>query len=499
MKKIILLITLLLVFIPIKASALEDSFHEGEYIPNTYIKKFRGSSGKYEQMRVFRRNRDNRVVYCLELWENMNANKSLKGAYSSNTMSQELQQKLFLIAYYGYGYKDHTDIKWYAVTQYMIWNLLEENSTIYFTDVLNGNRISKYESEMAEINSLVNGHNILPTLPKEVELSYNEELTLIDTNNMIDKYEIINREGLNVKTKDNQIIVKTDKTGSSKLLVRRVDTMYTNPSVIYTDNNGQDLLLPGTFATILLTINFNIKTTDLYINKIDYDTLESIPTGEASFKDTTFELYDIDHNYINTETINENNKIVFKNIGYGTYYLKEIKTGEGYVLNDEEIKIKVNDNNTINIPNHVIKNKILIHKYLSNLDGSHQPEEATFMILNSNGVEVGSFETKDGSYELELPYGKYTFKQLSGKDNYKFVEDFEIDIKEDNITQSFDLYDEEIKEVGDITEPVTEIEEKEIIYDIPNTYIRSSVFDIKMLLLLISIVLIHKDKANEED
>ena len=139
MKKIILLITLLLIFIPLRISALENSFYEGEYIPNTYIKKFKGTIGKYEQMRVFRRNGDNRIVYCLELWKNMNANKSIVGYDADQVnylgITNYKWQRISLLAYYGYGYNTHTDIKWYVITQFLIWQTLEEDSTIYFTDV----------------------------------------------------------------------------------------------------------------------------------------------------------------------------------------------------------------------------------------------------------------------------------------------------------------------------------------------------------------------------
>ena len=41
--------------------------------------------------------------------------------------------------------------KWYAITQVMIWRTTNPESDIYFTDTLNGNRISSYNDEMAEM------------------------------------------------------------------------------------------------------------------------------------------------------------------------------------------------------------------------------------------------------------------------------------------------------------------------------------------------------------
>ena len=83
MKKLLLFIFIILGFVlPNKVNAIESSFYEGEYLQNFYIKKFKNNSstGKYEQMRVFRRKEDNRVVYCLEIWEELE--EKLKQALS---------------------------------------------------------------------------------------------------------------------------------------------------------------------------------------------------------------------------------------------------------------------------------------------------------------------------------------------------------------------------------------------------------------------------------
>ena len=62
-----------------------------------------------------------------------------------------------LIAHYGYGYPNHTDLKWYGVTQYLIWNELGLDD-LYFTDSYYGNRITAYTNEIDEMNSLINNH-----------------------------------------------------------------------------------------------------------------------------------------------------------------------------------------------------------------------------------------------------------------------------------------------------------------------------------------------------
>ena len=45
-------------------------------------------------------------------------------------------ERISLLAYYGYGYEGHSDQKWYAITQVMIWRTTNPESDIYFTDTL---------------------------------------------------------------------------------------------------------------------------------------------------------------------------------------------------------------------------------------------------------------------------------------------------------------------------------------------------------------------------
>lgn len=490
MKKILFVIILLCVFLPMKAYAYSDSFYEGEYIPDAYIKKFNGNKGKYEQMRVLRRNGDNRVVYCLQLWESMKSN-TMNGYIiwprTFGSYDSWIWAKIVLISYYGYGYQNHNSLNWYAATQFMIWELMSPDSTIYFTDKLNGNKTVKFQNEMDEINNLVNAHSIEPTFKHDTNILYNKDYSYVDLNNVLDKYEI--GSGYNIKaSKDNNVLklCSTNKSYTAFKLFKK-DKLYKNDPVVYENDGSQDLLLPGSFREVIATYYFNIKTTDVTINKKDFDTKESVPSGLASFKDTTFNLYDEKHNLIATEKVNDEGQAIFKNIGYGKYYLKEIKSGDGYKLNNREVEINVNENNIFDVYNEVIKNKIKINKSLKNLDGTILKESASFEVYNSNEEKVLSFNTEDGSYEFDLPYGNYVLKQISGKENYKYVDDINIKVEEDGIIQKYDLYDEQIEkieEIGDITDPILETHEfVEVIEDVPDTYKKTGINIIQILMI----------------
>ena len=167
MKKIIMAVILIVVFIPSLVFASSDKFYEGEYLPNAYIKKFKSgaTTGKYEQMRLFRRVSDNTPVYCIELWENVSENEVMSSTDISfyNKLSNDILEKIELYAYYGYGYLDHNNLNWYTATQFLIWKETSPDSNIYFTDTLNGNKADKFTDEMNEIIRLVNEHYMLPS------------------------------------------------------------------------------------------------------------------------------------------------------------------------------------------------------------------------------------------------------------------------------------------------------------------------------------------------
>ena len=258
MKKIFMVLFILFLFAVsgTRVFALEDSFYEGEYISGEYIKKFPGDNnyGRYQQMRVFRRNSDDRVVYCIELWEALRNNVTLNGydkkQYTYANMDYSTWEKVTLIAYYGYGYGDHTDIRWYAITQFMIWKLTSPESNLYFTDTLNGNKIIKYQGEMDEINELIKNHANMPSFNNATyQLTYNDSLTITDKNKVLDRFDITGSGGIDVVKNNYKLTVTKNSVGSSHVMFSNSGKIYDSVPVVYVDDGGQDVF----FFCVLLS------------------------------------------------------------------------------------------------------------------------------------------------------------------------------------------------------------------------------------------------------
>lgn len=454
-KTLMVLIVLLSLFIVpnFKVNALTDSFYVGEYLSGEYIVKLKNQTGKYEQMQVFRRKNDNRIAYCLELWEGINENKTLTGydneQYNYANIDYSDWERVMLISYYGYGYQNHTGQKWIAITQFMIWKTLSPDSTLYFTDTLNGKKVSKYEQEMEEINNLIRSHATLPSFNNQIfTTKYKEDYQVIDTNNVLDKYDITSYNTNKVSKTNNTLTTSTTTIGENTVILANFSKIYSNNPTVYVDPNGQDLLIPGNYNPIYSIVKFNLPEGNITVTKLDRDTNTKIPQGSASLSNSKFILMDKDNTLISTQTITNNNELTFDHLGYGTYYLKEVESGEGYLLNDKIIEIEVNNNYVyVNFYNQVIKEKIIIKKYIRNTMTNEiaVEEGALFSVYDSSNKKITTFKTNyDGKYELTLPYGLYTIKQDSGKSNYLLTDDFTVNVTSNNLTKTYELYNDKL-------------------------------------------------------
>lgn len=453
MKRILMVIIIFLIMlIPKTVFALSDSFYEAEYINGEYIKKFIGNKGKYEQLRVFRSVKDNIPVYCLEIWETLNSNKELNGytnlQYNYGNIPYDIWKKVVLLAYYGYNYKDslydHTNIKWYAITQFMIWNEISKDSIIFFTDTLNGNKIEKYTKEMNEINTLLAMHDIKPSFNNtSYIMNYDEDIILNDDNNVLNRYSIYHDNAIKSSINGNELKFSLKAPGKYTLRLVSDRQRFNNEATIYVDKNGQDVLLPGKYDIINCFLDLELNKRDIVIHKRDID---GKTIGDSNILGAKFKLRSLKGNVEREFTI-DNEDYLLKDVPYGNYNIDEVTPGIGYNSPLYMLPITVNDfNKDFTFYNETIKNKVIINKYIKSDEKKEKEEYAKFDIYNSRNEKVKEIVINNGYGEIILPYGIYTFKQVEGNNNYKFVDDFVVDVKYYNRTQEYSL-DNEIKKV----------------------------------------------------
>lgn len=112
------------------------------------------------------------------------------------------------------------------------------------------------------------------------------------------------------------------------------------------NSNYQDYALTAeTYEETIqnITENYHKNETKIKLVKKDKDTDEKMSNVEFSIYNSKKEIL-----FANIKT-DENGEFILENLIPGTYYIKENKTNDGYILNNEFIKIDVNYNETITV------------------------------------------------------------------------------------------------------------------------------------------------------
>lgn len=434
---LILIVSIFISLINVKAE--NASFYEGEYIDNIYMNKYDYNSQMiyYQKARFFRKTNTNEFAYCIEPFAMFNENSSYNSTLNPHNLSSSQIDKISKIAHFGYGYNNHTDPKWYAITQFMIWKETN-NGDYYFTDSLNGNRINIFQDEINEINNLINEYNTLP--------EFDDEYTLLSGNAIIFKRNLKNTivTGENLKQDGNKLVINPSIEGEYTYNVVREDNIYNKPYIFYESNNSQDMLIQGDIKSINKSFKVKVIKPEIEITKIDKDTQSIIPSGEGELNGSIFTLTDENNKVIEELTIADN-KSTLNNIPLGKYYIKETTPGEGYLLNNNTYEINITKENykqQITIENKIIEKTITIEKKYGDTNTLMAEANISFDIYNSNNEKIYTITTNNlGIASITLPYGKYTLKQINTTEGYKKIDDITIivDNTEDELIELKDL------------------------------------------------------------
>ena len=283
-----------------------------EYISNMYVKKVRpDGSGKYQQARFIRRSEDNQFVYCLQPYTDIDNNLPYYDVIRSDYervlgFSEAQWERITLLAYYGYQYNDngynHSDQKWYMITQVMIWRTTNPESDIYFTDTLNGNRTSKYDGEIAEIESLVANHYKIPSLQSGVVLPIGQTMTLNDSNNVLSNYTITGTSNVTASINGNTLSVTANSIGDGSVTFEKKATKYEIPPIVYFSDHSQNVFRVGSYDPVKSKFTLKVIGGRVTPSKVDVETRTNTPQGEAKLGGAVYGIYKVDGTRVGSVT-----------------------------------------------------------------------------------------------------------------------------------------------------------------------------------------------------
>lgn len=453
MKKVCKFILLLLILIiingkKVSASNYNDAFYPGHFITGEYIRKEVNGKIENKQSRFIFRKSDNMFAYCIEPFKTMKENEIYNSYvddyYVRTNMTQDVWNKIRLISYYGYGYSNHTEDKWYTITQIMIWRVVEPTAKFNWTDGLGGKVINKYEKEIAEINNLVSSYNKLPNYAnKTFKMSINDRIIIEDKGYNLHNTDItFDNKHLDLIIEDNSIIVNSSKVGHYNIEFSNTDKRFKRVPIIYIDDIFQNIIVIGNNDTIKFKLSIIVEAGNLIINKLDKDTNSISSNSNASIIGTVYNLFNSDGKLIKELIIESNGQAIFNNLPYGNYCVREVKSGQGYIIDDKPYCFVVDSNNLnieLNLNNKVIEKEVIIDKFIEieSTNSLQKEKNIKFEItgLTHNYSKIVSTDN-NGRIKIVLPFGRYLFKQLNTTDGYSMVDNFEVDIN-DNANSNY--------------------------------------------------------------
>ena len=420
-----------------------------EHISNIFIKKIKPDGYvKYQQARFLRRSEDNKFVYCLQPYTDIDNNLPYYDVIRSDyatvlNLTEEQWNRISLLAYYGYDYDDngydHNAQKWYVITQVLIWRTTNPESRIVFTDTLNGNiNESKFASEIAELESLVSNHYKRPSFNSDnLTIPLGQSVTLTDSNNVLQYFRVSSTENATATISGNNLIVTSTGIGTAKVNLVKNASSYEVPPIVYFSNHSQNVFRVGMYDPVPAQLTATVVGGKIEINKLDSSTGNSLPQGEATLQNAVYGIYTTGGDRIATLTTNETGYAIS---GYlpslGEFYIQEITASNGYTLDVNKYSFIIDENNllaTVNVYEKVITRDIEITKVYASSETELLTAEvgSVFAFYNKDNIEVTRGTTNsDGKINVTLPYGTYTVKQLTSPKGYEKMQDFELSITE---------------------------------------------------------------------
>lgn len=169
--------------------------------------------------------------------------------------------------------------------------------------------------------------------------------------------------------------------------------------------------------TGIVEIANELQKGNLIIKKID-------ATSEKELSKAEFLVFN-DNKIIYYGPTKENGILELKNLALGTYYIKEVKSPHGYVLDDNIYEIHLVENNkteVVIIKNELKKGNLTIKK----VDGNTKKPlyNTEFIILKDNTIIYKGITNKDGILKIDnLTLGLYTIREIKASNGYNINEE----------------------------------------------------------------------------
>ncbi len=418
------------------------------------LQSFKIANGKYQNLQS----------YCIapgEIWYgskdyqiNINSVDSLSIINNTqnkkeNKLTQEQLNTMSMIAYYGYGYKNHIFTNYIVATQMLIYRVMDNqvftNINCADGDCKKINDPTAIKSLMNEIQDLVDNHYVKPSFDStKYDLMVGESLTLNDINGVLSNYEVSNCNNCTATINGNNLTLTANSNGKIEVSLTKKSNNYNNDILFLTSSESQNMLVPGNLDPIFAKVYGDAYAGYIEILKKDANTITS--QGQATLQGAIYGIYTLDDVLVTQMTTDINgyakSELILR--PNTDYYVKEITPPKGYYIDNMKHYFNLNDqtNITLNLTDNVIKNYVSILKQYGYVDGNttflNAESGIVFEIYYPDGTKYGEVITdKNGYATFEIAYGVWRLHQVNTNIGFEKINDFYITVDENSSKEQY--------------------------------------------------------------
>ena len=426
------------------SATVSDFYYDGAKIRYQRYVPYNGKT-MYDKMEYYENN--GIPAYCIEPGVKAGTGEVYTGTsdWSATGLSQEKINKISMIAYYGYQYPGHSDLKYYLAAQGMIWDIILDvpaGRETNFDKNDNKYNILDISSEKATIQNLINDHGNLPSFAYDTkDTSIGQNISYTDSKNILGNFQVGSCTNCNARIDGNTLNVTPNDTGSYSVeLIRKYD-VHNRDLVYFVSGTYQNQIIPGNIDPIRFYVSGNSYGGQVAIKKFDSKTNScKTSSADARLSGAVYGIYKENGELVNQLTIGDDCSAKSeRNLALGNYYIKEIKAPIGYELDVDKYAFSVTAESAKNLITIVVKDNIhetnlVINKTYLTENGVEAEVGATFdIILKSTNERVATITIDESATgHATIPYGTYIIRQTKGKDNYHFSSDREIVVNENS-------------------------------------------------------------------